>query len=152
MEFDFSIDIKQGHTNVVVDALSRKDIVENMAITSLTPNTDLMDKIILSWQQDIFLQQLIHDIQSMAATHRHYTWHQGILCRKGRLVVDKDTELRRDILLWLHSFALGGHSGRDAPLKELQAVFYWKGMTKDVKSFIMQCEICQNANMMQLHL
>jgi len=73
MEFDFSIEFKQGHTNVATDALSRKDIVENMVITTLTPNADLMDKIILSWQQDIFLQQLIHDIQSMAATHRHYT-------------------------------------------------------------------------------
>jgi len=48
MEFDFSIEFKQGHTNVVADALSRKDIVENMVITTLTPNDDLMDKIILS--------------------------------------------------------------------------------------------------------
>lgn len=37
MEFDFSIEFKQGHTNVAADALSRKDIVENMAITTLIP-------------------------------------------------------------------------------------------------------------------
>lgn len=61
----------------------------------------------------------------MEATHRHYTWHQGILRRKGRLVVGKDAELRRDILLWLHSFAVGGLLGKDA-IKKLQAVFYWK--------------------------
>ena len=35
------------------------------------------------------------------------------------------------------------HLGRDATLKKLQVVFYWKGKTKDVKSFVMQCEICQ---------
>ena len=112
-----------------------------MALTTLTPNTDLMEKITLSWPQDILLQQIIRDIQFMASTYRHYTWHQGIMRRKGRLVVGKDAVLKRDIILWLHSTVVDGHSGRDTTLKKLQAIFYWKGMTKNVKSFVMRCEI-----------
>jgi len=97
MEFVFSIEVKQSHTYLVADALSRKDIVENMAITTFTPDSDLIEKIKLSWKHNTLLQQLIHDIQSKA--HTHYTWHQGILHRKGRLVVGKDAVVRRDILL-----------------------------------------------------
>jgi len=52
--------------------------------------------------------------------------------------------LRWDIFLWLHSSVFGGHSSGDAAtLKKLQVVFYWKEMTKDVKFFVMWCEICQ---------
>jgi len=63
MKFDFSIEFKQGHTNVIANALSIKDIVENNDINTFTPNGDLMDQIKFSWQPNTLLQELIYDIQ-----------------------------------------------------------------------------------------
>ncbi|XP_019414654.1 PREDICTED: uncharacterized protein LOC109326422 [Lupinus angustifolius] len=37
----------------------------------------------------------------------------------------------------------GGHSGRNATTQRIKAVLHWKGMNRDVKTFIQQFSICQ---------
>lgn len=83
MEFDFCIEFKQGNVNVAAES-------------------DLMDRIKLSWQQDIHLHQMIQELQANAGSHRHYNWQQGVPQRKGRLVIGKNDNLWEDILLWIH--------------------------------------------------
>jgi len=108
MEFDFSIEFKQGNADLAADALSRQDMADRNAISTITPESDLMDRIKLSWQQNIHLQQIIQELQVNAGSHRHYTWQQDVLPRKGRLVVGKNDNLQKDNLLWIHSTAAGG--------------------------------------------
>jgi len=44
----------------------------------------------------------------------------------------------------MHDSATSGDSDRDATLKRLQRLFYWKGMTKAVQQYIRQCVVCRS--------
>nr|KYP76053.1 Retrovirus-related Pol polyprotein from transposon 17.6 [Cajanus cajan] len=76
-------------------------------------------------------------------SHKHYKWQNGELRRKGKLVVGNNLELRKDLLVWLHASATGGHSGINATMKRVKSVVYWKGLISDVRRFIQQCSVCQ---------
>ena len=103
----------------------------------------MLNKIIRSWQADPDIQKLIQDLQTDASSHKHHTWNHNELRRKGRLVVRKDLTLQPDLLQWIHAGPTSGHSGREATLKRLKSVVYWRGMTKDVRIFVLNCEVCQ---------
>jgi len=106
------------------------------------PTFELLTTIINTWQTDVDLQRIITMLQANSATHKHFSWQRGELIR---LVVGKDQEVRRQILVWLHATACGGHSGRDFTLHRVKSVVYWKGMTKDVRRFVQQCQVCQRS-------
>jgi hypothetical protein len=143
MEFDFSIEYRKGQDNVVADALSRIEEVERCTITTLHIQSDLLNKIHLSWTADVNLQKLIQEVQQHSTAHKHYKWQNGELRRKGKLVVGNDAALRKELLQWLHSSATGGHSGISATMQRVKAVVYWKGLINDVKQFVQHCSICQ---------
>lgn len=124
MEFDFCIEYKHGQENLVADALSRGNLVECNAVSVVQCDLDMITRIKASWQSDLDVQKLISKLQSDPSSHKHFSWERGELRRKGRLVICKDLELRKDILKWLHSSACGGHSGRDATLQRVKAVFF----------------------------
>jgi len=67
-----------------------------------------------------------------------------LLRKKGRLVVGPDTPLREQLLQWVHDSPFGGHSGRDATLKKLKSLFWWRGMTKAIQAYIRKCLVCQS--------
>lgn len=73
----------------------------------------------------------------------HYTLHDGLLRRKHKLVVGPDANLRCKIIRWLHSEPESGHSGKNLTLRRVKNLFYWKGLTKDVRSFVRNCKIFQ---------
>nr|KYP46500.1 Transposon Ty3-I Gag-Pol polyprotein [Cajanus cajan] len=137
VEFDFQIEYRQGQENVAADALSRLENVQCNAVAIHQPDSDMLYRIQQSWQTDPTIQRIIAELQSNSSSHKHYSWQKEELRRKGRLVVGKDMQLRKDILLWIHASACGGHSGRDATLQRIKSVVYWKGMSRDVKSFVL---------------
>ncbi|GKU89513.1 hypothetical protein SLEP1_g3642 [Rubroshorea leprosula] len=51
--------------------------------------------------------------------------------------------LRRKFIHLVHDSAMGGHSGIQASTKRLVLLFYWKGLEKDVRQYIRQCDVCQ---------
>nr|KYP76696.1 Transposon Ty3-I Gag-Pol polyprotein [Cajanus cajan] len=142
MEFDFNIEYKQGRENVAADALSRMNC---SALLVHQATSELLNSIKNTWQADVNLQRIIMELQADNASHKQFSWQRGELRRKGKLVVGKDQEVRRQILVWLHASACGGHSGRDSTLHRVKSVVYWKGMTKDVRRFVQQCQVCQRS-------
>jgi len=73
--------------------------------------SELVIKIKASWDSDHAIQRKISELQANSSFHKHYSWKDGELMRKGRLVVDRDDALRQDILLHFHVSAAVGHSG-----------------------------------------
>lgn len=56
MTFDFSVEYKKGNENKAVDALSRNQRAELLAISLLTPHDTLLEQIKQSWISDPMLQ------------------------------------------------------------------------------------------------
>jgi len=112
-----------------------------MAISTI--QSYLFDLIERAWTTEPALQHFIHQKQQNANSFPKYQLINGQLRRKEKLVVVANTSLRAKLLHWVHSSPLGGHSGRDATLKRLKQIFYWKGMNKDIQHFVRQCTVCQ---------
>lgn len=58
-------------------------------------------------------------------------------------MIGASSDLKLKILQWMHASPSGGHSGRDATLKRVKQLFFWKGMNRDVQKFIGECVVCQ---------
>ncbi|GJV10940.1 retrotransposon-related protein [Tanacetum coccineum] len=56
----------------------------------------------------------------LSVPNKKFTWENGELRRKDKLVI-----------------------GIQVSLKKLSSLFYWKGMSKAVKMFVRECDICQ---------
>lgn len=75
----------------------------------------------------------------------------GLLKHKGRLVIGSHGELREKLINEFHNTALGGHSGVQVTYHRLKALFYWKGMKKEVKQFVRSCDNCQRNKTENIH-
>lgn len=96
-----------------------------------------------SYTQDDRLQQIIQRTQQHPNPDQKYSWDGRFLFRKGKIVVGKDSQLRRELFLHFHACAIGGHSGVHVTRKRLSSQLYWKGLTTDVKRWIRECITCQ---------
>jgi len=72
-----------------------------------------------------------------------FTWRNGLLLYKGRVVIPNDATLRATLLHEMHDTKVGGHSGVLRTFKKLVQQFYWPGMHKAVQNYVKECEICQ---------
>lgn len=136
--YDFTIEYKPGKENLAADALSRSFFLAYSVITS-----DFLSKIKTALQKDVSLQHIIQQCQNRP--QNQYKWHEGLLYWKTRLVIPKDQNLIDLILTEFHSTPLGGHSGIARTLARISSQFYWPAMQKDIKLFVQQCSICQQA-------
>ena len=94
---DYTIVYKKGKDNTAADALSRVASAHLLALTLSTLDTELLAKIKDSWTQDQQLQQIIADLTASPPSHPKFTWSQGLLKRKGRLLVGSDVALRQHL-------------------------------------------------------
>lgn len=140
--YDFEITYKQGKDNIVADELSKLPAAEVTASTVSTPVRSLLPEIEASLKVDNELKNLIQELE-LGQKRGLYCWQDGLLRRKGKLVVGKDQELKNKLVALMHETLAGGHSGVQATVKRLQLTFLWKGMEKDVRNLLRNCVICQ---------
>lgn len=136
MGFEFEIHYKEGKENKAADALSRMEGAELMTLVLNKVTNDLLEQIQLSWTQDDAIQKLIGDVSAHPQSHSKYSWKDNLLRRNGKLVVGNVPAVKSAILHWLHDSATGGHSGRDNTLARVKSLFYWRGMTKDIHTYV----------------
>ena len=110
--YDFEIIYKKGKLNVVADALSRKDeeveaLLCAISIIQLDWRTEARDE----WKNDEEVWTLIQKLQQDPITSDTFSWKNDSLCYKYRLYLCKNSQLKQNILLELHTSPLGGHSG-----------------------------------------
>lgn len=141
MQYDFSIEYKKGKENKVADALSRLPLVELTALTLSTMKTDLLNLIMLSWEKNPSLKELIQSLMKGEQEGKGYSFNHGQLRKNGRLVVGPDEELRREILQLWHNSPVGGHSGMEATHRRVAALFYWKKIREDIQQYVKSCDI-----------
>lgn len=108
--YNFTIEYKKGKENRVDDALSRVKHMVSLLSTSVT-TPKWVTEVIKSYVVDQKVKDLIADCATSKDSNTGYTFKNGILRFKNRIVVGTATSLRHDILKTFHASELGGHSG-----------------------------------------
>jgi hypothetical protein len=63
--------------------------------------------------------------------------------RYWKTVVPNSTDIKRRLLKELHTVPYAGHPGYTRTLELTQSHFYWAGMSKDVRAYVLECPVCQ---------
>jgi hypothetical protein len=142
---DYKIIYKQGSDNSVADALSRRastDFV--LAISSATPQW--LEAVVESYASDAQARDLITKLSLQGDSVPHYfSLHNGVLRYKNRVWIGQDNNLHLQIITAMHSSALGGYSGFPVTYSRLKKYFHWTGMKSEVKSYVQNCQFCEQA-------
>jgi len=142
MGYDYEICYRGGKENVAADGLSRITAAQLMTLTVSEINSELLEQVKQSWTQDPLIQQLLDKIQQ-GESIPHYSYSQGLLYRKGRLVVGHQKELHTTIIQLFHDSSFGGHSGVAVTIKRVASLFWWKTLRKDIRNYVRVCQVCQ---------
>jgi len=89
------------------------------------------------------LQQLLEQWNNQELDPQKYSYRDGLLFYKHKILLGQSPQIKPQILASVHSDQTEGHSGYEKTLHRVKRNFYWKGMRKDVKRFIRECEVCQ---------
>ena len=127
---------------MVADGLSRVPATHLMAISLSSVSSDLLEQIKQSWQTDETLQDIVCRL-SRGELIPKCTYSQGLLYRKGKLMVGHDVGLHTQIIKLFHDSSLGGHSGVAVTTKRVACPFWWKGLYKEIRNYVRACSICQ---------
>ena len=140
---DYEIHYRSGVSNKAADALSRVAVTNlNSLVHSVTTAPDLLAEVQGSIQTHRDYQTITQRLLKGDVVP-NYTLEQGILKRKGRVVVGPDKELKKRLMALYHDGVLGGHSGSQATFKRLISMYYWPGMEQYVRQYVRECTVCQ---------
>lgn len=142
MGFDYEIQYKGGCENLAADALSRVQSSKVLLLAISVVDSDLVSLLTQSYASDSHLLDIKRKLEQ-GETVDTYVLHNGLLKKSGKIVVGPDILLREKIILWQHASPEGGHSGRDHTIKRVKTLFYWPGMSKDIRQKIRPCQVCQ---------
>jgi hypothetical protein len=70
------------------------------------------------------LMEIITNLEKDLCLHPHYTWVNGHLHRKGKLVVGNDFNMQGKLISIYHDSAIEGYSGVTVTAKRLGSIFY----------------------------
>jgi hypothetical protein len=135
MGLQFQIVYKKGAENVVVDALSRRSSVLDLAaISEVQPVW--VQEVLNSYAIDAEAQQLIAQLLVRSPNENGFSLYQGIIHKAGRIWIGANSALRTKLVAALHDSAIGGHSGTHATYQRVKKVFYWRVLKADVVQFV----------------
>lgn len=142
--YDFEIIYKKGKQNVVEDALSRKDEdVEALlcAISIIQP--DWINEAREEWKNDEEVWALIQKLQQDSNTSNTFSWQNDSLWYKDRLYLCKNSQLKQNIRMELHTSSLGGHSRFLKTYHRVKKEFFWDGLKSDIQNFVVEYLVYQ---------
>ncbi|WVZ05912.1 hypothetical protein V8G54_019258 [Vigna mungo] len=128
--YDFTIQYTPGKDNIPADALSR-----SLAMAWSEPVNSWLKLVADATQKDAALLQIYQQCIQHAGRFEDYTLH-------------KDTLINM-ILAQFHTFKVGGHAGTTRTTARIGAQFYWPRMREDIRKYIKECVICQQAKVSQ---
>jgi hypothetical protein len=97
------------------------------------------------YEQDGQAKKLLEELALVTPNSRGYSLHQGIIRYKNRVWLGNNPEAHKAIMLSLHDSGVGGHSGFLGTYQRIKSLFAWPKMKEDIKKYVSQCSICQQA-------
>ncbi|KAJ9536696.1 hypothetical protein OSB04_un000081 [Centaurea solstitialis] len=132
--FTFSSKYKEGKSNVVADALSRRAYLLAM-----------VDTRVIGFEHIKGLYESDNDFaQEFKAPTRNFTLQDGFLFKGNKLCIPK-CGVRELLVREVHSGAIAGHFGIHKTMDLLAENFFWPKMIQDVQSVVSRCATCQKA-------
>lgn len=74
-----------------------------------------------------------------------YSLKEGIIRYQRRICVGSNAGLHTKLIQAFHTSPIGGHSGIQSTYHRVKKLFSWAGLKQDVKIFVKQCSVCQQA-------
>ncbi|MDI9312181.1 MAG: reverse transcriptase domain-containing protein [Limnohabitans sp.] len=153
-EFDFDIMHKKGSSHSDADCLSRyfseteKDL--NVQVEYDPPLLSIVDDDLVSKQrEDPFSSKIITNIEKGMQVNPFFIKDSILFkrfvrdnCFKDCIVIPK-THIS-DVLRHCHDSPLSGHLGVKRTIRRVREKYFWRGMNKDILSYVRSCELCQS--------
>ncbi|KAJ1443189.1 Chromo-like domain superfamily [Sesbania bispinosa] len=133
--------------NIPADALSR-----SFAMAWSEPVNSWLKAVADATKKDESLLHIYQKCVNNAGKFEEYTLYKDVIVRKGRIMVPNDHTLINMILAEFHASKVGGHAGTTRTSARIGAQFYWPKMRADIRKFIKECVICQQAKYLPLPL
>ncbi|XP_042972693.1 uncharacterized protein LOC122304485 [Carya illinoinensis] len=126
-----------GKENVVVDALSRKNEEEQAILAVISFPTPLwIDELKGSYSLCLRIADIVTKLQLGEPGPKHFSMQQGLLLRKGKMVVVPASSMQSKILEYIHNNPHAGHVGYHKTLHRARRDFWREGMRKDVRKLV----------------
>jgi transposase InsO family protein len=141
----YKIVYKQGSSNKVADALSRRPHSSHQLSAVSTCEPSWSSAIIEGYSSDPFAQELVIKLAVSSTPVPHFCLQDGLIKFKQRIWVGANPQLQLQIMSALHDALFGGHSGFPVTYRHIKQLFAWKHMKTDIKTYVSQCQTCQQA-------
>ena len=109
MTYDFEVVYKRGKENRATNALSR---IPNQGLSCMvlsSVSSDLYQQVLSFCDHDERVQKMLQKLQQNPQSHKNFTYSQGQLKKKGRIVVRNDETVQKTLLKLFHTSGLGDH-------------------------------------------
>lgn len=145
----YCIVYKSRLENKSADALSRHPSLESeptligcLAVSVMQPKW--LHEVIQGYEHDETAGKLLSSL-AIGQLHDNFTLQDGVIRYKGRIWLGNNSQLQTKVLLALHASPLGGHSGFPVTYRKVKNHFAWPFLKQSVKTFVTNCQICQQA-------
>ena len=116
-----------------------------------TKKSFFLDVIRLLQREDAFAKAKVVAIESIRSRRRSAgttsdPWtldETGVLRYNGLLYVPEDGAIRAELLHRYHDDPMAGHFAVEKTYDLLGRKYFWKGMKRDVKEYVEECDLCQ---------
>ena len=107
-------------------------------LANITLQSTLMERVREGQMIDSSLQEVRGNV--LAGVAKDYSISEsGLLRYKGRICVLTDVGIRREILDESHTTPYSLHPGTTKMYQDLQTLYWWPGMKKDVVEYMAKC-------------
>ncbi|XP_073050542.1 transposon Ty3-G Gag-Pol polyprotein isoform X1 [Primulina eburnea] len=137
--FDFHVEYKAGSTNVVADALSRRDDAEGSLQVISLPQSAIFSTIREEHRDMAELQPLIQKIQQGEAIGP-WEFRDGLIWYRQRIYLPKISPSIASIISGTHN---ANHEGFQKTVHRISRDFFWTGMKRQVQEYVATWLICQ---------
>jgi len=133
------VEYRSGATNVVADALSRRDQEDGSLLAISAPRFDFVDRLRHAQATDPALVAM-HDELRSGARSAPWALVDGMVAHAGRLYIPPASPLLQEIVAAVHN---DGHEGIHRTLHRLRRDFHFPNMRALVQEFVKACVTCQ---------
>ncbi|KAI3776024.1 hypothetical protein L1987_45784 [Smallanthus sonchifolius] len=137
-DYDCEIRYHPGKTNVVADALSRKD---HVLLHCSRIQTDIQTRI-LEAQHVSVTEGNMYEEMSCGVELLLESKPNGLLYYLNRIWVPDRDDLRAFLMNDAHKTRYSIHPGADKMYQDLRQLYWWPGIKKDIALYVAKCLTC----------